>query len=481
MPPGAYDPTQVGGQTTQTRPGPQRQDMASNYPMGRQALAARLQGTPQQQLAYLLSQGYTAATQKNQKAAAKAYVKGIAPQYWNRVATHNAQAAAHAAAQQRAAVAHAAFIASHDPNSVAPAGAAPPVTSTPTPGGVTRTPAAAASPGLNVPGIDYQAQDPTAIANSQVNAQFDPQITSLAQALTQAQGQGTQDQTDIKAWYDALQKDLGATTAADTQAQTDALASHDAGQQGILNVLGGNAGAANSAAAFGAIDRGALEKLGLSRQNYDSALAPAFTSQRNDAALGQLNKDRSAQQDLASQLAAARTAKGQAFGSALANAQDTNLKNSIAVTNAKAQLALLPYQVQDAQLGVQGKKADLKMAGLQYNAQKLKNAALGSSASGPVPSFSQLNPEQLTGLQNQLLSQAVDSKDPMKLAHNPADVYQAFGAALRSMSGGQWDPQTSATVNKWRNNLIASRLPSWNRSHPKQQYAFKNGVLVKKK
>jgi hypothetical protein len=440
------------------------------------------------QLALLMQKGFqvdggTGGTQF--KTASKAYNKGIEGSYWTSVANKNEQArlmalrtaqyraaAVHQAqgtAQARAAAAHQAALAAHDPNAVSPvdpSGSVAPDTSAldvPT----------LASLGIDTSGLDYRGGDPTKLATAMTNAQYNPQITGLATQLANARKQGTVNQSDIKAWYAALANDLADTTAADKTAQTDVLASHDAGEQGLLNVLGGNAGAANSAAAFGTINRGALEKIGLSRQNYDAALAPAFTSQRNEAALGQLNKDRTAQEDLLSQLTAARTAKGQAFAGAYQSAMDDNFKNQVASVNAKAQLAMLPTQVAAG-------KQNLKLAGLSYDTQVLKNQILGQQSSGPVPVFGKLNPEQFTGLQNQLLSQAVSSKDPMKLAHNPMDVYKAWGGALRGMSGGKWDPATSATVNSWRNNLLASRLPLWNRTHPKQQYAFKHGVLVKK-
>jgi hypothetical protein len=453
--------------------------------------------SPQAQLAFLMSNGYqvdggTRGTQF--RTASKAYGKGIGGAYWTKVANANEKTrlaaarqatieAAAVAASTRAAKAHHAAMGAHDPNAVAPMAPDPL-------GGVSGSDVIDTSAinmpslkslGINLKGLNYKGMDPTKLATSMVNAQYDPQITDLASHLTTAQNQGTQDQTDIKAWYDALASDLADTTASDTKAQTAALADHDAGQAGILNVLGGNAGAANSASAFGAINRGELEKIGLSRKQYDDALAPAFTSQRNDAALSQLNRDRTAQEDLLSQLTAARTAKGQAFAGAYSQAADDAFKNQVASVNAKAQLSMLPSQLATARQNVAQGNASLKLAGLNYDAQLLKNQVLGQQASGPVPVFGSLNPEQLTGLQNQLLSQAVDSKDPLKLAHNPMDVYKAWGSALRSMSGGKWNPQTSAMVDKWRNGLLASRLPQWNRTHPKQQFAFRNGVLVKKK
>lgn len=437
--------------------------------------------TPKQQLASLLAQGYNVngGIGGSQFAtASKAYIKGIPTGYWNKVSAANLKAQLTA----RANAAHAAAISAHDPNSVS---TTPPPsagdTSIDTSGGVDTTPVSVPTlKSLGVPGLNYKFIDPTALANSITGAQYNPQISALQQQLVDARKQGTQNQADIKAWYDTLANDLATTTASDASAAKAQLADHDAGVQGILNVLGGNVGAANSAAAFGAIDRGALEKLQASRANYDSALAPAFRSQGADAALTQLNRDRTAQQDLAQQLTAARTAKGTAFAGAYQNALDDNLKNQVAAINAKSQLAMLPYQVAQAQTGLATSNANLKMAGLQYNTQVLKNQILGQQANGPVPLFGKLNPEQLTGLSNQLLSQAVSSKDPLKLAHNPMDVYQAWGTALRSMSGGKWDARTSGIVNKWRNDLLASRLPEWNRSHPKQQYAFRNGVLVKK-
>lgn len=437
--------------------------------------------TPQAQLAFLLHNGYkvqggVGGTQF--KTASKAYGKNIGGDYWTKVATKN-QAARLAAI--RAAKAHASAISAHDPNAVTvPVGGPSSYTDTSAIDTSAIDMPTLASLGISMKGLNYKGMDPAKLATSMVNSQYNPQIVGLATELTNARNQGTQAQKDIKEWYAALASDLAATTQADKDAQTAVLADHDAGQQGILNVLGGNAGAANSAAAFGAINRGALEKIGLSRQDYDAALAPAFTSQRNDAALSQLNKDASAQEALLNQLTALRSAKGQAYAGAFSQAMDNNFKNQVASVNAKAQLAMLPAQVAQAKAGVATTNANLKMAGLQYNAQVLKNQTLGDQANGPVPKFGKLNPEQLTGLQNQLLSQAVDAHDPMKLAHNPADVYKAWKAALRGMSGGQWDTKTSGMVSSWVNNLLGSRLPQWNRTHPKQQYRFQNGVLVKK-
>lgn len=450
---------------------------------------------PQAQLAFLMRNGYqvqggTGGTQF--KTASKAYDKNIGGAYWSKIAEQNQAAriaairaasieAAAIAAKQRAAKAHTAAITANDPQAVDPSASTP---TAPAGTDVVDTSAIGmptlASLGISMKGLNYKGGNPTKLAQSMVNAQYDPQIVGLASELTNARNQGTQAQKDIKEWYAALASDLAATTQADSRAQADVLASHDASQQGILNVLGGNVGAANSAAAFGAINRGALEKIGESRQNYDNALAPAFTSQRNDAALSQLNKDAAAQEALVKQLTAMRTAKGQAFAGAYQQAMDDNFKNQVASVNAKAQLAMLPAQLATAQAGVATANAGLKMAGLKYNAQQLQNTILGQKVNGPVPKFSKLNPAQFTGLQNQLLSQAVDAKDPMKLAHNPSVVYKAWKAALRNMSGGQWDANNSGIVNSWVNNLIGSRLPQWNRTHPRKQFAIRNGVLVKK-
>lgn len=322
--------------------------------------------------------------------------------------------------------------------------------------------------------------DPSAYAHSAVNAEYDPQIAELANANSLAGRQGAQDQTDLQNWYAQLMSQAQGAATANTDALKSALGGQDAAAQGAVAALGGGA-AAGDAAAWSQIARSKLAGLGLSQAGFDNNIQPALALQGVDARVRDKNATQSAQQDLAVKLAALKGAKGQAYGKALYEATDQANSRSIANINAKAQLAMLPGQLEGQQIDLAGKTTDLARAKIQYDsdALALQQAKLTAQNGGAIPNFGRLDPENLRGLANQLTSAVTQKKNPKALGIDPAIVFNSWGNELRTYSNGKWDPHSNPQLNAWRNGLLEQFLPSWNAAHPKRQYVLKKGQLYR--
>lgn len=334
-------------------------------------------------------------------------------------------------------------------------------------------------------GADLSSNDPMTYASAINEVQYGPQLAALM-AQIKAQNQKAADaQASIASWYNVLGGDLANAQSSDDAAAAQALGDQDRATQGVLNVLGGNGAAAGSAATFGGIERANLEGEHLAQHAYDQRLGPAYRQQGIDDRRRQLMADRAASDSLSGNLASLLAQKSSDLVKGVYDARHQNLEDRIAQKNMETQDALLPYQIADAKLGIAGKKAGLKAGALQYDLDKLRlsaglqQLAQSHGASGAVPKFGDMDPGQLSGLQNQLLGAVVDAHNPSKLAIDPIRVYNAWGNSLRGLSNGAWDPKTSTVVRTWRNNLLSSYLPQWNANHPNLRYSFKNGTLIR--
>jgi hypothetical protein len=328
---------------------------------------------------------------------------------------------------------------------------------------------------------DYGNSD--SMAEAQVNAAYEPMLQDLARQMAQARAQADAAQASIGNWYGgAISQAQGMIPGLDAETSS-LLAGTDAANAGAAAALGGGASdAAGSAAAFGAITRGELAKLGESAHSYASGMIPVLSLQGGDAKQRQAASDVSVMQDLAAQIADANYKKIADTLQAKQDGRSNSMKDKLALINAYSQLALLPGQLKGQNLDLLGKQSDLKSAAVSRQLDQLrlklglKNA---DTSTGAVTPWGQLNPEQLASLRDDLVSKVVSKQNPSQLAVDPIYVYNQWGNALRGVSNGQWDPKTSAAVRSWRDNQLASYLPLWNKKHPKLKYSIRNGQLVR--
>lgn len=260
------------------------------------------------------------------------------------------------------------------PASNAPAGAAPTVTTD------TSTP-------VVTPPTNTQVIDPTAYATGQTNAQYDPQIATLAQQISQGKAQGTQDQTDIGNWYNqllALANNTGKANAATGQTAIDDY--NNASNTSLSQLFGGPGASpsADEASAFHDIQSGALAG-GVSAQSaFDANLKSILAASGNEAKVGQLNKDNTNVSNLAQQMVSLKGAKGQAYGTAFQQGIQAQTQQQAALQASQLAAAIAPAQIATANAsaitaGVNASTAPAIAAANLRKATAQANAAIANS------------------------------------------------------------------------------------------------------
>lgn len=354
-----------------------------------------------------------------------------------------------------------------------------------------RTPSAAAK--AAPASLSWGNFDPEKYARSAVEAEFGPQIAELTAAKQRIAAQGANAQTDIQGWYQDLLKQADVGAQANLSQLTNILGGHDAAVQGAVGALGGGQGAAD-VGVWGNIGRTELAAQGMAQGAHDNRMKTLLPLQGADSRLRVLRDFSEQGADMESKLAALRQAKGGAYSKALYEAQDLGQRNRIAQMNAEAQQALMPLEIQQAQQGITRGNQEIRQnnqqirlneqqAKIDYDLKRLQlesglRELNGQGQEAAVPNFRNLDPEQLSSLRSNLLSEVVSADNPSKLAVNPMAVYNAWGNTLRGISGSKWNAAKGGDVMQWRNNLLRTFLPAWNRAHPKKQYGFRNGKLV---
>lgn len=215
-----------------------------------------------------------------------------------------------------------------------------------------------------------QPFDPAAVAQSMVNAQYNPAIASLQQMLNSLGRQDKFNQQQIAGWYSQMQNLMNTQNAQQGQATQDQLA-------GVSSQLGNVAqlfGAQNAQQMQPALGNaaGMLATMGGSNQNYLQSMVPLLAAQAAQGTMNEQNAARAQRNNYSSQLQAQRGAKGAAYQAAYQQAVSNHtaeLQNALALKQAKA---LLPYQVSTA-------KSNASIAATNAaNAQAMADAKLAA-------------------------------------------------------------------------------------------------------
>jgi hypothetical protein len=331
-------------------------------------------------------------------------------------------------------------------------------------------------------------------AQSLVNAEYGPQIaqeTRSRDAAIQEQGAAQQ---SIGDWYKQVMGEAGAMAGKNTAALDQVMSQYNAGVKGAAEALGGGPAAAD-AAAWGAIGGSQLGNMGQIQTSYLTQLPPAYALQGADSMRKQLASDRQRIDAMNARISDLTGARGESYTKAIFEGLDKAQRDRIAEVNMQAQMAMLPAEYAEKMQGMSLRAQDnaransaaaRDAAGAQigYDLDRLRLAAgiaelnQTDEAEDPVPAFGKLDPGKLQGLRSELLSTVVSKSNPSALAVNPMRVYNAWGNALRGLSGGEWNPASNPQIRSWRDNLLRSFLPGWNSSHPNKKYGFRNGKLV---
>lgn len=247
----------------------------------------------------------------------------------------------------------------------------------------TRAPAGKAP--APAPASPYDLIDPQAYAHGAVNAEYDPQISSLLQQITQGRNQMGSNTKQIQDWFDqALQVAQDASNA-NAGAGQDALDAYKQAGDAATNLFGGpgaNASTASEANAFHDINLGNLAANIESQGAYDKNLRAILAGQGAEAQRAQLNSDQQGLSDLAQQLVSLRGAKGQAYASALQQGIQNRTQQEAAQQQLELAKQLAPAQVAEAQANAQTAQANAGTAAANAKANlaiaqaKLKQANL---------------------------------------------------------------------------------------------------------
>jgi hypothetical protein len=316
--------------------------------------------------------------------------------------------------------------------------------------------------------------DPTSLAHSQANEQYNPQINALVRQIADAKVQEGATQGNIQDWYSKLVGDANSAAGADSRDAAAILGSHDNASAGLVNALGGSASAAASdAGAQAGIGRSALEGLGLTNAATERHLGTAYAGEGVTALQDQSHKFQNDLHDALGKQVDLQGAKGAAY--------NTALQNALAARTAQAKTQM-DTKVEQQLSGVQADQANANLQGTQLanniNAWRFQQGikAANDGGSGSVPEFTKQSPGQLSQLQNNLLNGMLGPKGNFNV--DPKEAFTKMSAALANLSYGKWSPAANPAARAYVTNLIAPRLAAWNRQNPQNQYKLVKGQIV---
>jgi hypothetical protein len=221
---------------------------------------------------------------------------------------------------------------------------------------------------------------PQKVAQSMVDAQYDPAINQLHNLLGDVANQDQFNQHQIHGYYGQM-KNLDRTQQAD-QGEFTSRATHD-----VVNAIGNAAqlfGGSNAPAMQATADNAAgyLGAVGASQHDYLANMLPLLDAQAASGTANEQSAARAQQQNYQDQLAAQQHAKGQAYTSAYEQAvsdQAGRQQNQLALQEAQS---LMPYKVQAAKYGAQSAKFGAQSArvGAKYANANEQAALAGKQA-----------------------------------------------------------------------------------------------------
>jgi IgA-specific serine endopeptidase len=267
------------------------------------------------------------------------------------------------------------------PTQKAPAGNGGASRTTPTP--------KPAAPATTAP--DPNAIDPYAYASSSANAAYDPQIAAAQQALNQLSPQHQQNNADLTSWYTQLANLIGGQQTQQGKDSANQLSQYDtAANNAVGQLFGGTANpAASEAMAFHDIGHTALQGEDNAQANFLANMKPILNAQGIDALRGEQGAYDKNNATLGQQLASLKSAKGQAYTSALATGQNMATQAATAKQSLDLAKTLAPYQAQQAsaqartaQIQADNAAAQAKSNLALTNAQVKKAQAQATGAGG---------------------------------------------------------------------------------------------------
>jgi predicted negative regulator of RcsB-dependent stress response len=342
---------------------------------------------------------------------------------------------------------------------------------------------------VRVKPVNLQAQIAALMRNmvnpKQYMSMFDQQVNPAMEALQaeisrrETRGPSAIDD-NLKQWYEQLiaknNEGAGATSAAAERI----MGAHNAGTQGVVNVLGGSASpAAASAGAYGATASGELGSLAMAQDAFESNSGKDLALQGLQERLAARQEGTDALDDLRLKMIELQGSTGQNKAQAWLDAlklRDDQVGN---IADLKSLQAMAAADAMAKGQGLTAGSLANKRSALQYDIDALKLAlGMKNMKQGAVTPWDQLDPGKLQGLRKELLGGAIN--DQNQLLYDPMTTMNTWGSTLRGLSQGQWNPFNNPKIDRWRDDLLKSLIPGWNKTHKKNKWSFnKNGKLVR--
>lgn len=333
-----------------------------------------------------------------------------------------------------------------------------------------------------VPSIldQFHLIDPASYAHSAVAAQYGPQIAALAHQQAAYTAQEPKNIAQIQGWYNSLLGDAKGDNSSEDSFIKDLIGSEQKSAAGLSQAAGGS----SMADAINANSLGHLESLGANQDVFNTHRLGDMRAAGVEAQTAEHNRIGGLQSDIASQLAALQSQKGNAYNTALGDAWNNRNSQLVAEENAKSQEALLPYQVKQAALANAGQveqnaathqnqidthKSNLQQLALNALQLKIGRRAQSNGGIAPLPAtMAGVDLKTRQALRKDLISGALDANGAPSIT--PAAAYNAWGNALRSYSDGKWNPYQGKdpAAATFRDNLIREYIAQWNSTHDAQ-------------
>lgn len=234
------------------------------------------------------------------------------------------------------------------------------------------------------------------LALAMTDAEYGTPISELEREQARQEAQGTQNQNDIKSWFEGLIGQNRTNSEAD-RASLDSLLSDSSGLMGkILGSLDPSArSGVGSTAAF---NENLLKSQGLSEANFDRNMQDALALRGRDEATEQGRRDTARGDELFQQLQDLKRERGQKLYTNREALIDNALKRQAEVTNLKATLALLPGQIEGQSLDNMMKQLGIQGQGISNDMDSLKvQQAINELTSNGMPAAGSKERQDLFG------------------------------------------------------------------------------------
>lgn len=304
-------------------------------------------------------------------------------------------------------------------------------------------------PGVSLSELRTSLVDPAEFADAATNARYASAIEAMKRARDEVGPQSELAQRDIGSWFDQTSATNKAGMDAERAAYEAERGSLDSLSQALMESIGGGANPAAGDLGEDALQAsGALAAVQQAGLNFGNNMATNIQGQRAEALGREQNRSRELSADLAFDLAQMERERGDFRTAAEGEAQQqrfanllgigeygmsrnkAGLDNRIALSNLLMGVSALPYELQGAALGVQGKAAEV--GNVRATTDKIIEEI---EMSGINPdSINLSNPSHVLELRNQLAAGIVGPNG--NLALHPNKAMKALGDVLKSFGIG---------------------------------------------